>query len=466
MRHIWVAVVVAGSCAGNPDPELEESQVALQAIMSNAIMSNAIMSNALTGNRDASEMLIAGPLRDETFLNNPFLAEQLEDPLARTVLKYIWGCSMGLNDYLTVSGSFGTEVYKGGGGMCTKWKSGPPDRQCQEQVSACLMARNNACGHSHQLSLRGENTDPTVFAGPLPEVPPNGTYLPAACPAPGPPKQVKSLIACPPGKLGYLEDCGWSLDRIGNCTPGTTAIVSTKAYGGWSSGGSALRIIAGVRADDNAQALTVTRNSAPGLPDEVKFTCPSSGLFSVMKAPYKRDVSVTMVTGGSVVGGRFPAPEGWMSGDYAVFPWPEGHFFGNIFGKANFAGSFVNNVCDPKTHVCYHPPSNNTNLDPAFKNAFACTSEVWTDGAATARDRLCAAGQRWEGCFATYVGQCVDVCRLRDGTQRIGDYNFQDCKAPTGTRYTTGISTFLNNPCDLTPGHCLTSCGPDIALCI
>jgi hypothetical protein len=149
-----------------------------------------------------------------------------------------------------------------------------------------------------------------------------------------------------------------------------------------------------------------------------------------------------------------------------VFPWPEGHFFGNIFGRANFDPSFVDNYCDPKYHVCYHPPGNNTNPVPAFKNAYACTSEIWDDAGATARDRLCAGGQSNRGCFANYVGQCTVACRLRDGTQRLGDYNFQDCKAPTGIRYTTGISTFLTNPCDLTPNHCGVACGPDIALCL
>jgi len=183
-----------------------------------------------------------------------------------------------------------------------------------------------------------------------------------------------------------------------------------------------------------------------------------------MKAPYKRGAPVKMVTGGKVIGGKFPAPSGWLTNDDAVFRWPEGHFFGNIFGRVNFDKDFVDNYCDPKTHICYHPPNNNA--APAFKNAYACTSEVWTDPGATARDRLCATGQMNTGCFANYVGACVDACQLRDGRQRLGDYNFQDCKGTNGTRYLTVISTILNDPCDLTPGHCAVTCGPDPASCI
>ena len=423
MRHILVATLFAVSCAGYEDPELEEDSQA--AIMNNAIMNNAIMNNALTANRTASEKLGKAALRDATFLD-PYLAEQIEDPDARKVLAYLYGCAGGPNDRLKISGRFGTEVYQGVLGLAPIWMNAAPPKRELEQVSACLVSRVNAYGVRVDYSMRGQ---PAFRFPNWAEVGPTPTYLHTNT-------QVASLGAC----TAPTPNCGWGLDRVGNCSPGTSAIVSTYALGGSSQGSNALRVCPGIRACDDTGAVSMTHAYSAGR-DQVGFVCPSSGQFSVMKFP--SNPAVPIRTGGQVTGGKFPAPEGWTTADYAVFPWAEGSFFGNIFGAANFDKNFQDSYCDPKKHVCFHPTQNPNQT--AFK-CYACGSDVWNDAVAYMNERVCAAGQRGP-CLCERVGKCSSICALSDGLERIGDGDFQECKAPSGTIYTTGVTTYLNERC-------------------
>ena len=247
MRHIWVAALVVASCAG--DPENDPEWVSAASIMSNSIMSNSIMSNALTANRTASEKLSKAALRDASFLD-PYLAEQIEDPDARLVLAYLYGCAGGPNDRLKISGRFGTEVYQGVLGLAPIWMNAAPPKRELEQVSACLVARVNAYGVRVDFSMRGQ---PAVRFPNWPEVGPTPTYRHTNT-------QVASLGPC----TAPTPNCGWGLDRVGNCSPGTNAIVSTYALGGSSQGSNALRVCPGIRACDDTGAVSMTHAYSAG----------------------------------------------------------------------------------------------------------------------------------------------------------------------------------------------------------
>jgi hypothetical protein len=316
--------------------------------------------------------------------------------------------------------------------------------------------------------MRAENfANPALWDGPATEVAPIDAYELDNEP-------VASTKACTSKQSGWARDCGWVVDRVGTCVPTTSVAVSTYQYGGSTTGPSVLRICDGVHPCDNSPplvqfpsakpALTVTHTPVNGA-DQVAFSCPASGRFSVMKGPLSSAAHPTIVTGAKLKDGRFPAPEGWTAAQRAVFTWPEGHFFGNMFGSANFDPYWIGPSCDLKTYKCTPAPPGT--FESPFGHMYACSSEVWRDGDAYLRQRMCA-GQR-TNCPAVPVGRCSHACTLRDGPQRPGDNNYQDCRGLDGNRYKSGITTNLDDPCTLAgPGSptCQTVCGPDPSSCM
>ncbi|HKA90031.1 MAG TPA: hypothetical protein VKE22_20365 [Haliangiales bacterium] len=478
MRHIWVSAVVLGACAGElRGPEDEVAEVSAAGIAQNGIAQNGIAQNSLLANPAASDILIGTPLG---LLNqNAYANAQLADPLARIALRYVVSCALKPGQRITVfdtrpSPVYGPETYEGQLGICPAWLSGLPDKECQEQVSACLAARVNAfpvaatpgLGIRVLLSMRAENfANPALWDGPAPEVAPLDSYeLDNA--------QVDSVRGCASKQIGWLRDCDWSVDRIGTCVPGTSVAVSTYQYGGKTTGPSVLRACDGVHACDATppaqfpsakRALAVTHAPLNGA-DQIEFACPASGRFSVMVGAASSADKVAIVTGAKLKDGLFPAPEGWTAAQRAVLTWPEGHFFGNMFGRANFDPGWSGPWCDPVTYKCNagKPFAG----ESAFAHMYACSSEVWSNGAAYLRQRLCA-GQR-TNCPALTLGKCTQVCALRDGPQRLGDYNYQLCVGADRVTYKSGITTNLDDPCAIvgsTSPTCATVCGPDPSSC-
>ena len=478
MRHIWVSTVLVAACAGLPEPDEDVGEVSAAGIAQNGIAQNGIAQNGLTANPTVADALLSMPLT--VGWKDPRINSTIGDPRAVVMFDYLWQCAAPAGARLTFadlrpSPTYPPVTFVGQLGLCPQWVNGLPDKECLEQVSACLAVRTNAFpiattpgrGIRVLLSLRSENfTFPDLWKGPATEVAPIDSYEMHN-------DQIASVKRCTSKQVGYTRDCGWAVDRIGTCVPGTSAIVSTYDYGGRTNGPSALRICDGVHACDNAPPLATypaakkpvsVMHSPVGGADQVSFTCPPTGRFSVMVGPYASTDNLTIITGAKLKNGKFPAPEGWTAADRAVFTWPEGHFFGNMFGSANLSANPSPPTCDTKTYKC-------TTGGPAvgestYSHMYACSSEVWRDGDAYLRQRLCA-GQR-QNCPAIPVGPCARVCRFRDGPQRPGDNNFQDCIGPDRNRYESGITSYLDDPCTLTGASpaCITSCGPDPASCM
>jgi hypothetical protein len=81
------------------------------------------------------------------------------DPYAREFMEYLVSCALPEGDDLTWVG--GNQTWDGALGLCPSWKNSAPDQECQELVSACLLARTNAYGQSVSISVRGLYTDDT-----------------------------------------------------------------------------------------------------------------------------------------------------------------------------------------------------------------------------------------------------------------------------------------------------------------
>lgn len=120
-----------------------------------------LMFNALATNGPASDALIQVPLADATFTSghpdaDPFLIEQLHDPYARTLMRYIVSCALASGDTVTLTAAdLPSITWSGELGLCPAWSAGPASTDCQERVSACVAARVNAFGQQVSISLRG-----------------------------------------------------------------------------------------------------------------------------------------------------------------------------------------------------------------------------------------------------------------------------------------------------------------------
>ena len=159
------ALLCLTACAADlePEPELDETE----AQSYNAQSYNALVRNALTANREARVLMIDVPLATESYDGSlPELADQLHDATTREFMSYLVSCALAPDQVVMYEDRFDLRTYKWKGslGLCTSWNDGPASSACQEVVSSCLLARNNAFGRRVAISLRG----PDEFGDPLP----------------------------------------------------------------------------------------------------------------------------------------------------------------------------------------------------------------------------------------------------------------------------------------------------------
>ncbi|WP_437942681.1 hypothetical protein [Sorangium sp. So ce341] len=166
-------------------------------VIGNHLRLEVLGGNLLTTNADNLRELTQRPLASASFAEGP-LHRALLDPHARDVMQALVECALrpdqGLSWTTTASELSAVDAgatvsspesdlswaipqgekpslapvvveWSGDLGLCPSWAHGAPSTDCQELVSACLLARNNARGARVDLSLRWE---------PLPEEDPPG----------------------------------------------------------------------------------------------------------------------------------------------------------------------------------------------------------------------------------------------------------------------------------------------------
>ncbi|EAU61586.1 conserved hypothetical protein, partial [Stigmatella aurantiaca DW4/3-1] len=187
----------------------------------NSLTTQALVFNALSTNKIANRLLGTKPL---AYLfsppGEPTIAHQLQDPAAQQFMHYLVGCALANGQTLEwkepATGLLKT--WHGQLGICPAWKTQVPTQACLQQVSSCLLARNNAFGMRVELSLRGEHPlSPSVFQ--LEPVTPPAEYDPATA------QRLASFVPCGTPTLGVQRNCGWSGDAIGSCQPGTRVVL-------------------------------------------------------------------------------------------------------------------------------------------------------------------------------------------------------------------------------------------------
>ncbi|WP_437564447.1 hypothetical protein [Sorangium sp. So ce542] len=157
-------------------------------VIGNHLRLEVLAGNLLTTNADNLRELTQRPLASASFAEGP-LHRALLDPHARDVMQALVECALRPDQVVswTTTASELSAVdagatvsspesdlswaipqgekpsldpvvveWQGAARLCPEWADGAPSPQCQELVSACLLARNNARGAYVDLSLRWE----------------------------------------------------------------------------------------------------------------------------------------------------------------------------------------------------------------------------------------------------------------------------------------------------------------------
>ena len=425
----------------------------------NGLSTEDLRFNALSANPQANPRMVLVPLSTAVYdltTGDPVLREQLADPSARAFFGYLVSCALDDSQQVQWQDSQGqTYQWQGSLGLCPAWAHGPPSLQCQQWVSACLLARNNAEGKRVLLSARGnQNSRPASFTQqPRLRTDP---YLPYSH------ALVASTQTCQVPEQGPFRGCGFHREYVGRCAPGQPVQLGAggvppsepcggAALGEILSGTAVLRVCSGLNGCDAATALAWSAGTCGTALPAVAFTCPASGTFSVLSAPYDSTQSASVRV--EARNATYPASESW------IFPVREGAFFGNLFGPGALAAGVDVHVASGVLHKVV------TLVTGAiYPKMYACHDPNWAAAQAYFSRRLCAqpgincAAQSLGPCNATVlsIGYVGPRCQS-DNASGVGDYG--QCMRPDGLFQSEVVTPYLHQPCDAVsdPNACLSS---------
>jgi hypothetical protein len=490
---MFVGVLLAAGCANE-----EVGTVSQPAIATNAIATNAIATNAIATNAIATNAIATNAIATNAIATNAILQTALEDPNARIFMKYLVSCALPAGHVISWRSmrTRARDIFEGSLGLCAQWETGAPDQLCRERVSACILARNNAFGHSVQFSMRGMQTDSDPLK-PADSVPPHDHIIRTN-------SVVPSTQPCPFSMTGETRDCGWTRASIGLCEPGKDVFVATGNFAKCDPGGfflgtpgaqnNMLRICAGTHACDAGDPDTIASVddacAALGTTDPgVDFVCPANGYYSVMTAAYKSDDEPDGKVGAlammsqracgeaacfadaSCCGGWGPQCEAlcaYPSPEQVVFRWHEGSFYGDLFAGLDPAKPQLR--VNPETlKIESRDPKkgwiedggklSRSFVGVVYPEMHACTSKIWKQPEAYMQERICAGPNPTSlQCAANWEGQCLDVCATLDGPPISHDFDAAGCRDPrSGRVFEQPMTTFLAGPCDVAPASCATT---------
>lgn len=410
---------------------------------------NGLLPCALWKNKDLLGVLRTSPLTTAT-ADRPEVQSRLADEDTRGLLQYVVSCA---NDPdappvspTLPSGVATTDRYappwRGEMGLCGRaspypWGASGPSRECQELVSACVLARVNKIGARVMISTRGE--DAALFPM-MSEIPVQTSY------------RDDSVVGATRPCSGGATECGFRARRVGMCatTAGSTeprgpngrVMVTIKATA--AAPGTTLRVCkglhgcapGGVGATHYSDWIADSSGTAPT--PSLTFECPGNGprvagarqgYYSVLVKGADVDVTAT--------NGSYPASE------TQVFTYREGAFFGNIFDTAALARPGAPEPCA-------------TSGRALGGHEIACFSEIWSDGEAHYTDRWCAGSP----CFDNTPKPCLFEPRSTTVSaskacedQSAGPQPFYrngrgGADDPASFRWKHPITVYLNHPCD------------------
>ncbi|WNG41138.1 hypothetical protein F0U61_51130 [Archangium violaceum] len=436
-----------------PFTQAEQELRIANSLTTRALVYNAISTNPVANNLVANNAL--APLFAPSS-GDAYLTQQLRDVDAQHFMSYLVSCALKGTQSITWMdlATLTPKTWKGKAGLCPEWANQAPSEECKRRVSACILARNNAFGRRVELSLRGEDpSDINRFA--LEPKTASVDHDPDLA------QDVPSYQACTTPQLGANRNCGWKPDYIGRCVPGQTVRLGAGGKApdqcaggsvlGSVSGNMVLRVCDGIVGCDNASARKLAQNQGScgtTLP-AVTFTCPASGEFNVMTAPFDSALSGTAHVG---VETGTPAGTSYGLSEKAVFSYREGAFYGTLFDASALAAKvFVNEegvVVGKEQRI----------KGSVYTKMFSCHAPEWSQGMAYATSRVCAQPGTGLDCAATVTGACftpwdqnfpASVCEVEDGPLVSGDGDFERCMDPAKGMWKEPITVYLHAPCDV-----------------
>lgn len=141
-RPALVALALCGAaCASSPPPPGALDPGVLHGVLANGLVQNGLLQD-----------LASVSLTDASLSSLDGLAPLVEDdPGVATFLRYLVSCALPAGARVSVGG----HTFEGDAGLGAAWATGPCDVECQEWVSACLLARTNAYGIPVVIHTRG-----------------------------------------------------------------------------------------------------------------------------------------------------------------------------------------------------------------------------------------------------------------------------------------------------------------------
>jgi hypothetical protein len=436
--------------------------------VANSLTTQALVLNAISTNPTASDLLVGAGLAPlfAPLSGNGYLQLQLRDVDAQHFMSYLVSCALKEGQGITWREPLTQTVRRWDGkvGLCPEWETGAPSQECKNRVSACLLARNNASGRRVELSMRGEDpARPALFQ-----------LEPETHPVEFDPDlggRVPSYEECTMPQSSMHRDCGWKADFIGRCVPGQPVRLgaggrapdqcATGAALGSSSGTRMmLRVCDDLLGCDegSARQLGQSEGTCASTDPAVTFTCPASGHFNVMAAPYDSTQEGTVSV--EVETGTLAATQYRLS-ESAVFGIREGAYYGNIFDSSALAAEVYveeDGRIKGKEQVI---------KGSVYRKMFSCQAPEWSNAAAYATYRVCALPGSEANCAARSTGVCIDwsnrdypasKCEQEDGEVVKGDKDFEGCYDSEGGLWKEPVTVFLHEACGLMPGVPPESC--------
>ena len=222
MPLLVVASLTLAACSSVPG-EVEEPVGSAQqaALGTNALGTNALGTNALGTNALGTNALGTNALGTNALATNFRVRHELEDPLAQELFKYIVSCALPADQSVDVDVDGTTYTFPGGLGLTPEWAQQACDEDCQEWVSACVLARVDYLQQPREISLRGDNPALALAPGEAAAYtvreatyygnifgPPQRRY---ACLSPG---QTEDARVCGPSLDGCVVDIDASCDQV------------------------------------------------------------------------------------------------------------------------------------------------------------------------------------------------------------------------------------------------------------
>src|SRR5581483_5655457 len=117
----------------------------------NGLSGNGLSGNGLSGNGLIMNALNASGLTASTFLMN--------SASGRSTVSYLVRCALPANRSITKQDLLGASyTFTGQIGVAPEWESGTCGMDCQQQVSACMLAHVNTSGQHITLWLDGDSS--------------------------------------------------------------------------------------------------------------------------------------------------------------------------------------------------------------------------------------------------------------------------------------------------------------------